>query len=82
MLNIYLQNEPMTSTIAAPVEQKRPHEMLQTPWIILYFVRIRPISQKFNSSVTYGPTDGRTVGRTDGRTDGRTHPLIEMRERI
>ena len=36
MLNIYLQNEPMTNTIAAPIKQKRPHEMLQTPWIILY----------------------------------------------
>ena len=40
MLNIYLQNEPMTNTIAAPVEQKRPHEMLETPWIILYNVCI------------------------------------------
>ena len=30
--------------------------------------RVRPISQKFNSSVTYGPTDRRTDGRTDGHT--------------
>ena len=26
----------MTNTIATAVEQKRPHKMLQTPWIILY----------------------------------------------
>ena len=29
----------MTKTIATPIEQKRPHEMLQTPWIILYIVK-------------------------------------------
>ena len=39
-----------------------------------YFVQIQPISQKFNSCVTDGPTD-RPAHR-------RTHPLIEMRERI
>ena len=37
-----------------------------------YFVRIRPISQKFNSCVTDGRTDRRTDRRTDGPTDGRT----------
>ena len=40
-----------------------------------YFVRIRPISQKFNSFVTDQRTDGRTDGRTDTPSyrDARTH---------
>ena len=37
-----------------------------------YFVQIQPISKKFNSSVTDGPTDGRMDG----------HALIEMRSEI
>ena len=37
-----------------------------------YFVQIQPISQKFNSYVTDGPTDGRMDG----------HTLIEMRSEI
>ena len=36
MQDTYLQNEPMTGSIAAPVEKKCSHKMLQTNWIILY----------------------------------------------
>ena len=36
MHDTYLQNEPMTSSLAAPVEKKSSHKMLQTNWIILY----------------------------------------------
>ena len=35
MPDTYLQNVPMTGSIAATVEKKCSHEMLQTSWIIL-----------------------------------------------
>ena len=34
MQDTCLQNEPMTSSIAAFIEKKRSHKMLQTNWII------------------------------------------------
>ena len=37
----------MIITIAAPVEQKRPHEMLQTPWIILYVNHVKSVAGKY-----------------------------------
>ena len=37
MHNKYLRNKPITNATAVSIEQKCPHEMLQTPWIILYW---------------------------------------------
>ena len=66
MPNIYLQNEPMTNIIAVPVEQKRPHEMLQTPWIILYVIFV-PFW-----TIVEGPPARDSALRPDARETGET----------
>ena len=49
------------------------------PYSRCSLVQIQPISQKFNSCVTYRQTDGRTHGPTDRRTDIPSYRELKTR---